>query len=69
MVNYVASGYGVGSWHAGFVVSLRRNLVVGKGESQTDLTKAILCISWTAFWWRTLIWLAFLFVFPMFITL
>ena len=72
MVDYATSGYSVGPWHAGFMITLRRNLVVSKGEPQTDLTKAIFCIYWVNCWWRTLIGLAFiglLFFFPLSINL
>ena len=51
MVDYATRGYSVGSWYAGFMVTLGRNLVVSKREPQTDLTKAIFCIYWVNYWW------------------
>ena len=51
MVDYATRGYSVGSWYAGFMVTLGRNLVVSKREPQTDLTKAIFCIYWVNCWW------------------
>ena len=50
MVDYATSGYRIGSWNAGFMVTLMRYLVVSKGKPQTDLTEAIFCIYWVDCW-------------------
>ena len=60
MVDYATSGYSVGPWHAGFMITLRRNLVVSKRKPQTDLTKVIFCIYCVDCWLQTMIGLAFI---------